>query len=319
MSHLERDDAGTRGMQRIFRAQLDDTIAVLSRRRVTDEQVHEARKQLKRSRATLRLLRDQLGKAAYARENGALRDAARPLGSVRDARVLPEVLDSLISRYGRAGRAVPIARLQHTLRRTLVRERGQLTPRQLSALATRVQATQRRSSRWRVGRGGWTVLGAGLGRTYRRGREAFAAAHSRATPDLHEWRKQVKYLRYQLHLLEPLSASVVGELADRAHELTEYLGEDHDLAVLEERVHGVGARLLDCEARGALLAIVQRRRRRLQDKAFAVGRRIYAERPQHLRERFGEYWREWRENSEPAGRQGVGRAKSHGRGSVRVE
>jgi CHAD domain-containing protein len=125
-------------------------------------------------------------------------------------------------------------------------------------------------------------------------------AQSRTTADLHEWRKQVKYLRYQFHLLEPLWPAIIGELADQAHALTEYLGEDHDLAVLEQRIRGGDRKLLDDQTRGALLALIERCRRRLQDKAFVLGQRLYEERPAQLRRRFGQYWRTWRDHDVPA-------------------
>jgi CHAD domain-containing protein len=45
--------------------------------KLSGEAVHSARKELKKARATLRLLRDALSDAVYKRENAALRDAAR--------------------------------------------------------------------------------------------------------------------------------------------------------------------------------------------------------------------------------------------------
>ncbi len=71
-------------------------LAALRAHKASDERIHQARKQLKRARANLRLLRDAIGKRAYARENAALRDAARPLSGVRDAMVLIQTLDRLI-------------------------------------------------------------------------------------------------------------------------------------------------------------------------------------------------------------------------------
>lgn len=77
------------------------------------------------------------------------------------------------------------------------------------------------------------MIGTGLERTYRKGRDAFAAAkRDRTTENLHEWRKQAKYFWHQLQLLEPLWPGLIGKVADQAHRLTDYLGEDHDLAVL---------------------------------------------------------------------------------------
>jgi CHAD domain-containing protein len=137
---------------------------------------------------------------------------------------------------------------------------------------------------------GWTVPASGLARPYRRGRKAYAAAQSRTTTDLHEWRKQVKYLRYQFQILEPLSPKKIGKLEEKAHALTDDLGEDHDLAVLGQRIEDAEGRLLDGKTRDAVLTLIQHRRRRLQEKAFGRGRRLYRERPKHLRRRFARYW-----------------------------
>ncbi len=62
-----------------------------------DEAVHGARKDLKRARSGLRLLRP-LDEAAYRRENARLRDAGRWLSGVRDDKVLLGMLAKLLER-----------------------------------------------------------------------------------------------------------------------------------------------------------------------------------------------------------------------------
>src|SRR5207237_4593957 len=49
--------------------------------------------------------------------------------------------------------------------------------------------------------------------------------------NLHEWRKQAKYFGYQLQLLEPICRNVMDELGNPMQELTEALGDDHDLEI----------------------------------------------------------------------------------------
>src|SRR5688572_18470539 len=83
------------------RAALCDEIAtalqtVWEHRRPGDETIHEVRKDLKRARAALRLLREAVGDAAYAQENAELRDAARPLSGIRDAVVTLEMVEELL-------------------------------------------------------------------------------------------------------------------------------------------------------------------------------------------------------------------------------
>ena len=64
---------------------------------LTDEEVHDVRKRLKKARAALRLLRETIGARRYHRENTALRDAARPFTQIRDAKVLSDTVEKLAS------------------------------------------------------------------------------------------------------------------------------------------------------------------------------------------------------------------------------
>src|SRR6185437_16474643 len=91
-----------------------------------DESVHEARKDLKRARATLRLLREALGNSTYKRENAAIRDAARPLSEVRDGRVLLDALRSLVKYYGPTARALPLEGFKRLLNRRNARLHQQI-------------------------------------------------------------------------------------------------------------------------------------------------------------------------------------------------
>jgi CHAD domain-containing protein len=83
---LHQDRADARGVRDILCAFTAEATDALGNKRVSDTDIHEARKAVKRARAALRLMRDALPQAAYRRENAALRDASRPLSSVRDAR-----------------------------------------------------------------------------------------------------------------------------------------------------------------------------------------------------------------------------------------
>jgi hypothetical protein len=66
-------------------------------------------------------------------------------------------------------------------------------------------------------------------------------------------------------------------LADEAHELSDRLGDDHDLAVLLEW----GAEPLE--------PLIATRRRELQEEAFAYGPRLYSDKPKAFVRRI-EHW-----------------------------
>src|ERR1700690_4419144 len=93
---LKRKESVSDGIRRIVKREIGTALEQLASRGQSDEAVHEARKCLKKVRAALRLVRDELGGPAYRRENFALRDAARPLTEVRDATMLVETLERLI-------------------------------------------------------------------------------------------------------------------------------------------------------------------------------------------------------------------------------
>src|SRR5580765_95868 len=89
--------------------------ALWQRSRPSDEAMHQVRKDLKRARAALRLLREAVGEAAYARENHELRDAARPLASVRDATVALEAVREMLESEEKPARRAQLLELRRAL------------------------------------------------------------------------------------------------------------------------------------------------------------------------------------------------------------
>jgi CHAD domain-containing protein len=237
--------------------------------------IHGARKQLKRARATLRLLRPAIGDHLYRRENAAARDAARPLSMGRDEEVLQDTLDKL-------GGAAPGLRIRKSAR--------EVHARQLGRIKAALKRSMKRARAWRLEADGWKCIAAGLRVTYRRGRRALRQARTnRATDALHEWRKQTKYVWHQLQVFTPVAIGPVGELADEFHHLADYLGDEHDLAILQER----------SKASGELKTLIDRRREELQDRAFALGERLYAEKAKAFVDGLEQHWTEWQRRARP--------------------
>ena len=84
---------------------------------------------------------------------------------------------------------------------------------------------------------GWELIGPGLHRTYRRGRKRLRTVEEEASvTNLHELRKRVKDLWYQVRLIGDADKHMLGPLADHAHDLSDHLGDDHDLVLLRETV-----------------------------------------------------------------------------------
>jgi CHAD domain-containing protein len=232
--------------------------------------VHGARKQLKRVRATLRLLRPATGDELYRRENLAARDAAQPLSRARDDEVVSDALEGLLEHFDRKAARVHIGSGSHRLSTV-----------QLDKIKAALRRSMTRTQEWAFDAEGWDCITAGLRATYRSARRALRHARAdRATEDLHEWRKQTKYLWHQLQILTPLATGPIGELADEFHHLADYLGDEHDLAVLRERAAGSSE----------LQPLIDRRRVELQDKALTLGERLYQEKSRPFVRRLAAHW-----------------------------
>jgi CHAD domain-containing protein len=139
---------------------------------------------------------------------------------------------------------------------------------------------------WAVPASDHRALLAGLDRSYRRGRRAFARAERRPSDQqLHEWRKRAKDLRYQQQLLRPAFDEQLKAQAAAAKALSDLLGDDHDLAVLAGR--------LESDDGG----VIATRREELQAEAFRLGRRVYAEPPKRFHRRLARYLKAARADS----------------------
>jgi CHAD domain-containing protein len=256
-----------------------------------DEATHDARKRTKKLRALLRLVRPELRDGIYRRENRALRDASRQLSAVRDAWVLIEALDDLVTPPTDDITEESVT----ALRAVLVREHRELQAGQgehdtLARAASEYEQVLAGVERWRLPDQGWGSLEKGMEAVAREGRHRMAEACSRGSDeDFHEWRKQVKYLRHQFELVRPAWPEVLEAMADTAAEVGDLLGTDHDLAVLRRRVAGEPG--LGETTRQALLDRIEERRRDYQRDAIALGRRLHAEKPSALTHRLGRLWK----------------------------
>ena len=116
------------------------------------------------------------------------------------------------------------------------------------------------------------------------------AYRDRTTFAFHQWRKRVKYLRYQMEAIESLWPEIVGAYARSLDELGESLGLEHDLAMLEHALVHDPALCPVPEERRLLGALVLHERAVLRHSAAKLGRLVFAEEPDVFVARIGSYW-----------------------------
>jgi CYTH domain-containing protein len=144
--------------------------------------------------------------------------------------------------------------------------------------------------RWKIGKG-FTPVAAGIECTYQQGRRDFRRAQAKPTDtNLHEWRKSLKTLWYQTRLIEPAAPSVLGSLVATLDDIAEALGDDHDLAVLVERLSADPARFGGKRNVKRATRMARRQQDDLRRRAFRLGASVYAESPAAFTKRMRTYW-----------------------------
>jgi CHAD domain-containing protein len=285
------------GLKRVLTAQVDGAIAQLRGEAGTEpaDAVHEARKDVKKIRSALRLVRHELGDEVWRRENDHYREVARGLSGFRDAEILVKALDGLTERFGQQGEGrFDALRDQLEKENREAHDDGSLE-RAMAEAAAGLAAGRGRIEALPLEGDGWDLIGPGLHRTYRRGRKRLRTVEEEASvTNLHELRKRVKDLWYQLRLIGDSDKHMLGPLADHAHDLSDHLGDDHDFALLRETVQRRRAAFADPADKRHLTEQIDQRRGELQFAAVSLAERIYADKPKRFTKRLEKRWEVWR-------------------------
>ena len=163
----------------------------------------------------------------------------------------------------------------------------------LENVADELRHGRKRINRLSLGKPKFSSLRPGLQRIYEQGQQAYWTAKQEPTDEhLHEWRKRVKYLWHQIELLHLAWAPVLDAYAAELHRLSDLLGADHDLCVLEDflREGGLGKEpVLSAEVEGVFIA----ERAVLREELFPLGKKIYQEKPKRFARRIETYYKAW--------------------------
>jgi CHAD domain-containing protein len=292
---LKTEEDAAEGLRRIALGRTDKALERLGAVEADElaVAVHGARKDLKKLRGLLRLVRRELGGKRFKAEDRRYRQAGRLLSGSRDAEVKLETLASLhhASPNLLAEAVKRWEGMLETERDALAAAMRADSEGKVAAAVKAIEAGRRKVSRWRLRKDSWELVGPGLSRSYREGRKAIERVFADpSVENVHEWRKRAKNLWYQLRILEGAWPALLGPTVDQAHALTELLGDHHDLAILA----GDLQTRADIGDRDAFEGAIAKRQEELLEAALAIGRRLYAEKPKAFKRRIERYWLAWR-------------------------
>ncbi len=270
--------------------QIDRALAKLSGKAKKSNAIHETRKSMKRLRALLHLVRPAMRKADFRRDEARLKHIARSLAGARDTQAMLETvakLDAYDERVGRGPVAVKLrAQLEAKHDTTGEDRKGSGV-----SLARRLLKEARAAFDDIVlEKDDFKILASTIERDYRKARRAFHRAYELQEDEaFHDWRKYVQRHWRQLLLVAPSWPKALRPHIALARDLSEVLGEDHDLFVLANfvRTNLDGVANKDVEA---YLDLCRRRQNELRSLARGMGARLFAEKPSSLAARLTTYW-----------------------------
>jgi CHAD domain-containing protein len=239
------------GLHRIAGAQIEIAAQCLEPGADIHKGVHEARKTFKRLRALLALYQDALAEDEFRDLNHQIRDIARALAGMREIQAMLDSLGQLEQRFGRGGHGKVLKALRVDLEAKRLESSlpGRAPSLDLLQIHEGLGQVAHSLAHIRVQGDGFEMIDPGLRRTYRAARhwheQAYALDRSETGGDetFHEWRKALQRHWRHMQLLTPGWPNHLRARAQLAHEIAETIGQDHDLAMLDQYLEKSGRAL----------------------------------------------------------------------------
>src|SRR5437879_6374514 len=211
-------------LRRICRQQIEGAIAVAKdEKKHNDTPVHETRKHLKKARAALRLVKKEIGRGLFKKQDHCLRDVGRLVSEIRDAEVRLQTVRELQKITPRQKHR-KYQKLEELLLLELENFVAAFAEWHVQAIPM-LEAVRDEIDAWPVGQFNHKQLRRAVQRTYKCGREALAEAKAKGTAEcFHEFRSVAKQLWYQLRILRPINPVVIVNLTDVFGGLGDLLG-----------------------------------------------------------------------------------------------
>lgn len=271
---LRKKERVDHGVKRLAAEQIDEARGQLAKRENVEEAIHEARKNVKKTRALLRL-------AGYGGEDQRLRDIGRALSGVRDTAVMIEVFDALIEKHRASLANENFAHIRRGLEQS---KQSADVEKAVSLALDGLDATRRRVADWPIQGHGFQTLGSGFERSYRRARKALHRAEANSAERCyHNFRKRVKEHWYHMRLFENWWTEPLEARTASLKDLETWLGDHHNLAVLREK--------LELEPNiERLFTLVATDQCELERNSISLGRRLYEQKPKQFVRGLSKLW-----------------------------
>jgi CHAD domain-containing protein len=255
--------------------------------------IHEIRKSIKRIRAVLRLVREEIGYSSYYRENVFYRDINRSTSYLRTLNVLTLSLENIQTDLADKLEPERIEPLLVDIRQQ--REKmlaGMLSSdRVLKDLSVQFMDGRSRIPTLPIHNNKFEARAGGIERMYRQGKAYLNDSIKKTdTHQLHDMRKRMKYLWYQIEILKPVYPGLLKAYGSSLESISERLGIYHDLAVLSAYLQENETGLEEM-VRDTVIEACEFKKSAMLPDIFSQASAAYTEEPEAFIQRLDGYWK----------------------------
>lgn len=300
---LENNETLSFGLKRITLELIDKSVFNLAKGNGSfNEDVHDTRKNFKKTRTVLRLIRSEIGEESYQIENSFYRDAGRTLSDLRDSTVLILTFDKLLKNSELEMSNFDFSVFKNFLieKHKTIRIAKNKKSAVINSLSTDLLLARSRVFDWPLSGDDFKLIKKNLQKIYEQGQHYMYTVFSEAIKEnVHEWRKRVKDLWYAMRILSNLWPEIMSPLVVLLGKLSDALGDANDLFLLKEKIISNQSKFKDDQHTRELINFIDRRIIDLLREARSIGRKVYSEDSKYFVGRMQNYFEIWRSEYNP--------------------
>jgi CHAD domain-containing protein len=241
--------------------------------------IHESRKNIKKIRAVLRLIRHEIGEEKYREFNAFYSESGQQVAMLRDDTSIIELLEN----FKMAIKSPALKKvIQKSIRLTIKKREKEFAEFhknkndiKLNKLLLKKTEELRHLN---IPSNPEIFILQSIGKVHRSTIKRMKLAETEGSKEAyHNWRKQVKYLMFQMMMLKNAWPLFFEAYIAELDKLQKLLGNLHDLDILNSLVVEGTLLALDKKQKEALLKYIYPHRASLKKQLHLIGRQVFAE------------------------------------------
>lgn len=289
--YLTKRESTHQSIKRIFTGLIKENISLLNNHsEEVDKSIHDCRKNFKKLRAVLRLVRSDLSPHFYKTHNIHFRNLSRKIAGLRDSFVIIEALENLLKSNNQ--KVDEFENLINFLREEYFQTKNRILfqENQPQSVITSLNLSLDEFENLPKIEEGFAALGNGIKTIYSKGKYFLELTYSNPTSEVfHEWRKNVKYLWHLLQIIQPVNYQVIKRMTINFKKLSDFIGDEHDL-------HELQLLLINRNVTNeSLFRMINKKQFELRSDAWKLGEKLYEKDADEFTARLESYYKKWKE------------------------